>query len=182
MQQSNITVSDVIDDHSKDLLNIFSTNDSDDDIIPNVEPSLYLTETELNDLFKAKRISDKNHMKLISLNIANVLSKLSSLKIMINNISNESNKPSLIALTETHLGKQGSQGYSENELKCLLPGYDFYHNDRKNKRGGGVGIFVSKELSFNADINVRNDFFEEEFFESITLTIPKFSLSSGKKI
>ena len=181
MQQENVTVLDVIEDPSKDLLNTYFADNADDDIVPRLNPSSYVTETELNEFLKVKKISDNGHIKLISLNIANVLSKLSSLKIMINNVSNESNKPSFITLTETHLAQQRCQGYSESELKCLLPGYDFFHKDRKNKRGGGVGIFVSKEFSCNAEIDTENCFFEDEFFESITLKIPNFLLTSGKK-
>ena len=59
---------------------------------------------------------DETHLKILSLNIANLLTKLSSLKILIHNISNESNMPSIIALTETHLSESRRHGFSENEL------------------------------------------------------------------
>ena len=74
---------------------------TDDEIATILKQSPYLTETELIDFFKTKKISDETHIKLLSLNIANLLSKLSSLKILIQNISTESNKPNLIALTPT---------------------------------------------------------------------------------
>ena len=101
MQQDNITVSDVLADDTKDFVKVYVTSDSDDEIATILKQSPYLTETELIDFFKTKKISDETHIKLLSLNIANLLSKLSSLKILIQNISTESNKPNLIALTPT---------------------------------------------------------------------------------
>ena len=120
-------------------------------------------------------------MKLLSLNIANLLSKLSSLKILIDNIFNESNMPSIIALTETHLSDSRRQGFSVNELMNLIPGYKFYHEDRKTRRGGGIGIFVSEELNRDAVIEKDIDFFSEEVFESITLKIPKLTIKGVNK-
>ena len=55
---------------------------------------------------------------------------------MLQNISNESNRPNIIALTETHLNGARNQGYSEPEIKNILPGYKFFHKDRKNRLKG----------------------------------------------
>ena len=100
---------------------------------------------------------------------------------MIQNISNTSNKPNIISITETHLSEARSQGYSKTELRDLLPGYKFFHQSRKNKRGGGVGIFIADELIGKAEVIMENYYFEEEVFESILVRIPSFPFKSTKK-
>ena len=181
MQSTNLTIPDVLEDLTKDLTKIYTTHEYDDELEIEVKSSAYFTETDFTDSLKSKKISDNTHLTIISLNVANLLSKLNSLKTMVQNVSTESNKPSLIALTETHLNELRCQGYSQSELEHLLPGYRFFHNDRKNKRGGGVGIFVFDGLANNAKIEKNECFFEEEIFESITLKIPDFPFKSSKK-
>ena len=141
MQNHCITIEDVLNDHSKDLNEIYGATlapDDDDnvEIQTQLKDSHYYSETELTNLLKQKKISDNTHLKILSLNIANLLSKFSSLKIMLQNISNESNRPNIIALTETHLNGARNQGYSEPEIKNILPGYKFFHKDRKNRLKG----------------------------------------------
>ena len=181
MQRTNLTIPDVIDDDTKDLTKIFNAQEDNDDHYVEVKSSAYFTETDFTVFLKSKKISNDTHLSILSLNIANLLSKLNSLKIMVQNISNESINPNIIALTETHLNELRCQGYSQSELRDLLPGYRFFHNDRKNKRGGGVGIFVMDGLAGNAKIEKEECFFVEETFESIALKIPDFSFKSGKK-
>ena len=147
MQTPNLTIPDIIDDLTKDFTNIFSTHDENDEPEIEIKPSGYFSESDFNDLIKTKKISEKTHATIFSLNIANVLSKLSSLKLMINNTSNESYHPCLIALTETHLHESQNHGYSQSELQDILPGYKFHFKNRKTKKGGGVGIFVTNKLT-----------------------------------
>ena len=91
MQNHSITIEDVLNDHSKDFNEIYSATLEPDNDSNNVEiqtqlrDSHYYSETELTDLLKQKKISDSTHLKILSLNIANLLSKLSSLKIMLQN-------------------------------------------------------------------------------------------------
>ena len=185
MQNSDTTISDILNDDSKDLNHVFSTippNDNDDsnETTNDLKDSEYYTETELTDFLKKKKISDRTHLKLLTLNIANLLSKQRSLKLLVENISNEANRPNIIAITETHLNESRNQGYSDSELKGLLPGYQFFHKDRKTMKGGGVGVFVENRLADDAKIET-GDFFMEEIFEGIVLKIPNFPLKSGKK-
>ena len=163
MQNSDTTISDILNDDSKDLNHVFSTippNDNDDsnETTNDLKDSEYYTETELTDFLKNKKISDRTHLKLLTLNIANLLSKQRSLKLLVENISNEANRPNIIAITETHLNESRNQGYSDSELKGLLPGYQFFHKDRKTMKGGGVGVFVENRLADDAKIET-GDFF-----------------------
>ena len=110
----------------------------------------------------------------------NILSKLRSFKIFIQNLSNESNKPIIIAITETHLHNNQNHGYSENELQNLLPGYKFFNTNRKKKKGGGVGIFVDTRFATDAKVE-SNALFIDEIFEVMTLRIPCVSFENNKK-
>ena len=184
MQTNTVTIPDVLVDDSKDLKNIFTStltpNENNDDNEIDMGNCNYLTETELQDYLVKNRISDQTHLKLLSINVANLISKLKSLKLMIQNISNNSNRPNIITVTETHLSKFQNHGYSTHELEKLVPGYTFFHKDRNKKRGGGVGIFIEDTLAENA--MVENDqFFIEEIFESLSIKIPNFPTETGKK-
>ena len=79
---------------------------------------------------------DKN-LTIISLNIANLLSKLNSLKIFLNNL--KGNKPDIIVVVETHISHSNLSGHSKETLRDLIHGYTFFHEGRRVKRGGGVG-------------------------------------------
>ena len=181
MQNSDLTVNDVINDDSRDLLNIYNIFENENEPNSHLYSTAYYTETEIRDLHTQGNISDDTHLKIFSLNVANILTKISSLKNMIHNISNNSNKPNIITITETHLNDSCSQGYSKTELRDLLPGYKFFFKNRKNKRGGGVGIFIADELAGTAEVTMENCFFEEEVFESMQICIPSFPLKPNKK-
>ena len=94
---------DIVDDATKDLNNIYQINEDDvvNEIHTSFSDSLYYTEAEFMDFLRRQKISDNCGLKILTLNIANILSKLSSFRIFIQNLSNESNKPNIIAITET---------------------------------------------------------------------------------
>ena len=145
MDNYEITVEDVLNNSQKDLSSIFEVS-KDKDSYNEIVQSNYYSESEFLNYLTTEKISDTTHLKILSLNIANLLSKLNSLKVFLTNISNHSNKPNIIVVTETHLDRNINHGYSASELQHLLPNYLFFHEDRKNKKGGGVGIFIEDEL------------------------------------
>ena len=161
--QDDFDLNDIIDDDSKYFGNIFEIGNNEDvnEINTKFTDSLYHTESEYTNLLQSQKITDSNNIKLLSMNIANVLTKLNSMKILIQNISNDSNRPNIISLTETHLKDNQNHGYSENEIKHLLPGYTFFHKNRKTKKGGGVGVLVENRLAAKAEI-ICDDLFEDE--------------------
>ena len=115
MQENFLTVPDVLKDDTKCLKNIFISNinaddDNNDDLETDIGNCLYFTETDFNDYLTNNKISDQSHLKLLSLNIANVISKLRSVKLLIQNISNASNRPNIITVTETHLSNLQNHG------------------------------------------------------------------------
>ena len=147
----SITIEDVLHDPRKDFCKIFDLTDVDnEEPIRESHNCQYYTINEYLDYLRKETISDKTHLKVLSLNIANLLAKLSSFKVFLETISNTSNRPNIIAVTETHLHNFMNHGYTSLGLQNLLPGYKFFHEDRKTKRGGGVGLFIENILSDNA--------------------------------
>ena len=78
-----------------------------------------------------------NDLVVIQLNVWGLCSKCMQLIDLINSTVH-SKEPDLILLSETWLTP-----FSPN---FSLPGYEFHHLDRQNKKGGGVGILSSSKL------------------------------------
>ena len=162
----DLTVPDVLEDNRKNLCNLLNSSDDDDDDPPYLCDSLYYTESDFADCISAENIQNDNNLTIITLNIANLFSKLRFFKLFINNITTTKNKPDIIVVVETHITESTNAGYTPEELKTIVPGYDFYHRGRESKKGGGVGIFVSSTLSSEAE-TVELVRFQDEHFENI---------------
>ena len=164
-----LSVSDVLADEQNNFCNVYLDNDDDKDDTDNtglpLTDSLYYTETEFVNFITKENYSDLTHLSIISLNVANLLSKLSSLKLFLNNISTKEKRPDIIVVVETHISVAINTGYTPNELTNLIQGYNFFHRGRVNKRGGGVGIFVRKGLNSDVkectEIHSKVDYIEE---------------------
>ena len=109
------------------------------------------------------QIGDKNvetRFSLLHLNIRSISNKFDSF----NNLIDTLNIPfQVIGLTETWLNDNNMDCYTLNEHK-------FFGSNRPNKRGGGVGLYISKQLKFKSrndlDKNVE-DTIETKFIEII---------------
>ena len=169
----DLTVPDVFEDNSKNLCNLLINSDDDDgeEDPPNLCDSLYYTETDFADCICAENIQNGNNLTIITLNVANLFSKLKFFKLFIENITTTKNKPDIIAVVETHISETTNAGYTPEELKNILPGYVFYHRGRVSKKGGGVGIFVSGTLSSETE-TIELVRFQDELFENIVVKIP----------
>ena len=107
MIEDELAISDVIADDLKNFCNIYSNADDEDEagnIVLN--DSLYYTETEFLELSNSRKFSNKQNLTIISINIANLLTKLRSLKLFIHNASTPENTPDIIIVVETHYGLQ----------------------------------------------------------------------------
>ena len=179
MTDDELSTSDVLIDVSKNLCNLFqSDNDKENDEagINSLQENLYYTESEFSDFIEHSNISNANNLTIISVNIANLLSKLGSLKRFLTNVSLKGNKPDIVAITETHINDKTNHGYDKESLTDIIPGYQFFHKGRKLKRGGGVGIFVSKDIKSEPKIcktTGKKVGFIEEQFENVVVRIPK---------
>ena len=147
----DLTVPDVYEDNSKNLCNLLlnsDDDDDDDDNPPNLRDSLYYTETDFADCIIAENIRNENNLTIITLNVANLLSKLRFFKLFISNITTSSNKPDVINVVETHSTEAKNAGYTPGELKNILPGYTFFHKGRVTKKrqwGGNIREQYNKQ-------------------------------------
>lgn len=173
MTDDELTTSDVLTDNTKNLCEIYD-KDQEADKTP-LQDNEYYTETGFIDFMETKNFESPNHLKIFSLNIANLLSKLNSLKTFLNNLSSKGHKLDIIVIVETHI-LDNDDRLSTQELKNIIPGYVFYHQGRKLKKGGGVGILVNKDMNIETDIykaaDRRVEFIEEQF-ENIVVRIPQ---------
>ena len=112
------------------------------------------------------RITDAsiNDLVVIQLNIRGLSSKHTQLINLINNAVHD-REPDLILLSETWL-TPFSPAFS-------IPGYELYHLDRTNRKGGGAGILSSSRLR----CTIRNDL-NSNLPESECITI-EIALKNG---
>ena len=168
----DLTVPEVYEDISKNLCNLLNRSDvDDDDNTPILCDSLYYTETDFLECINSENIQNNHNLTIITLNVANLLSKLRFFKLFISNITTTKNIPDVIIVVETHITETTNHGYSTDELKNILPGYSFYHRGRTSKKGGGVGVFVRVGLSDEVEV-LELAKFQDEQFENIVVKIP----------
>ena len=107
------------------------------------------------------RITDvsKNDLIVIQLNIHGISSKRTQLMNLIDTAVHD-REPDLILLSETWL-TPFSPAFS-------IPGYELHHLDRKNKKGGGVGMLSSSKLRCMVRTDLSSNLPESE---CITLEI-----------
>ena len=123
MTNDEITISDVLADQNKNLCNVYSQDDEDDSLDNEVRidltDNLYYTETDFSNFVTQMQFMNSNNLLILSLNIANLISKLSSFKLFLNNITTKSFKPDIISLVETHLTDDSNSGFSNDDLKYI---------------------------------------------------------------
>ena len=144
MIDDDLTTSDVLLDPQKNLCHIYENNDDnneeDNPII--LKENLYYTECEFSDFLTTGSYGNDDNLTILSLNVGNLLSKLSSLKLFIAKL--QDNRPDIIIVTETHISNLRNGGYDRESLKHLIQGYGFFHEGRGQKRGGGGGYFCEQ--------------------------------------
>ena len=190
MNDEDLSTTDVLADRTKNLSNFYLTNDNDTDNVDDnddnsvlLHESLYFTESEFADFTVQKKYCNANNLTIISLNIANLYSKLSSLKCFLHNVTTTSNKPDIVIIVETHIDEAKSD-FDDESLTNIIEGYQFFHKGRKNNRGGGVGILVSNDIKGEAMLCRQTDRkvkFFEGIFENVIVRIPDCIEGSPKK-
>ena len=83
---------------------------------------------------------DVNNMNILHWNIRGLLNKQDGLTQLIRPLGG-SNKVSAVCLNETWLR-------SETSSKVDISGYNFVSKNRQGRKGGGLGILISKDLSY----------------------------------
>ena len=89
-----------------------------------------------------------NDLIIMQLNIRGLYSKLSRLKELLNNVTT-GKKPDILLLCET---------WQNNHSPLpILDGYELVSKNRTHRLGGGVCIFVSKNLKFKTRSDLELD-------------------------
>ena len=104
------------------------------EVVCGVLEGKYIDELEFSQFLDSRVKFDD--LCLLNINIRSLSKNFDELQRLVN----FSSKISIITLTETWLK-------SASTATALLPGYNFLHNPRKDKTGGGVGIFVSSKFN-----------------------------------
>ena len=103
---------------------------------------------------------------VIQTNVRGILSKQSLLMNLLEN-SVKNRIPDVVLISETWL--------TPTSPTPVIPGYNFVHQCRQDKKGGGVGILVSNKLRYTELVDLTSNMSENE---SISIEIV---LRSGKK-
>ena len=101
---------------------------------------------------------DAKDLNVVHLNIRGINLKVTDLKYLIEHSPYDS-PPDIIALCETWLTK--------NSPIPNIPGYEFIHQCRENKRGGGVALLISNRIKYKilSEIQYKDACIESCFVE-----------------
>ena len=126
-----------------------------------IPSSKYITENQAKDIIES---FSKDTFSLLHLNIRSINKHFDELQTLLQNSKNKSF--SVIGLTETWLS-------SNTNLPYAINGYDLLVNNRSNRTGGGVALYISHSFDFivREDLNTMNDTIESLFVE---ISIPYF--------
>ena len=127
------------------FLSKISDNDNDDELLFNNPDFSPYSELEFNcsyigpDHFTLK---DSDNLAVLSLNIQSLPAKFNELSDMLNELSTNNFTPEVICLQEIWKIIDPSLFQLDNYQTIEI-------NTRDNTRGGGVGIYVKKDIIFN---------------------------------
>lgn len=86
MLQDEITIEDILEDETKDFLNIYDANitlchndNNNGEVVSTICDSNYYTPTEFQDMIIANGINNRENVTIVSVNIANTYIYLSDL-------------------------------------------------------------------------------------------------------
>ena len=121
----------------------------------------YYLPNDFSRLMKTANITKDNIFSMTHLNIRCLNNKLDSLKQLLNSL----HLPfQIIGLTETWLNDTNNDIFK-------LDDYDFVDANRTSRNGGGVGIYITKDINFelHRDLNINDEnIMESTFAEIIT--------------
>ena len=134
----------------------------------------YFTESKFNEIMTDTRsiISTyTNCLSFLHLNIRNLTRNIDELEIFLLNINN---KFTVVGISETWL--------QTLEHNCDIKGNNFVHNYRKDKTGGGVGLYLDSTLEFKTRYDLAfNDSHIESLFVEICRNMSLMNLLNVMK-
>ena len=126
----------------------------------NNSSQLNFTPEEFNDFIEKKYSNNDlcKYLSCIHVNTRSLCRNFDALSLFLSSLSVQTK---VVGITETWLSDNSPVSL------CNIHGYEFVGNNRKSKRGGGVGLYVHKDISFNrrCDLDINTDFLESIFVE-----------------
>ena len=114
--------------------------------LPNPHNFNFHSYCSIDDLNSVFFYSSNTQLKIISLNCRSLAKSFIKLKILLQTISN---RPELIALSETWISANDSNFYS-------IQGYNLILIPRPDRRGGGVGFYIDANIDYIVRSDLRN--------------------------
>ena len=173
---ANISLDNLTHDPNFDFMQKMLNQPDDNDFVCNDSPyssadfsCVYLSENQLSET-----ISNHCNPSVMSINIQSLSAKFNDLKSLVSSLLISNCAPDVICLQEI----------------WRIPGSEFFNLDgyhslefsirQSNAQGGGVGIFVKKELNFsvNKKLSVFHERILESIFVDVTFNNKKISIGS----
>ena len=159
---SHITDTDTEDDAYDDLIikNVFNQFDSK-----------YFTYNDIiNNIIKQHHVkSFQEHLSLICLNARSLFYKMNQLDVLVKQFNYFFN---IIVITETWLNEQSAN-------LIYLPNYHFVFKNRRDRQGGGVGIFVKQGLEYTVSVD---SVFDSDIIDMLCLNLKSRHFSKNIKV
>lgn len=119
-----------------------------------------VTPEEFNEFLESKYSSNdlRYNLSCIHVNSRSLSRNFEALSLFLSSLTIQS---TVVGVTETWLNDDSPLSM------CNISDYEFVGNCRKSKRGGGVGFYIRKDISFKrrTDLDVNTDFLESIFIE-----------------
>ena len=136
------------------------------EIKENMEPNSYNYEDFLEECCYTEPEQFKNWnlrgLNVLQMNVRGLQSKITNIENMLIDLKASKCDIDILLLSETHK-------HANNINLVRIPGYREFHNYRKNKKGGGVSIYI-KEKFMTTALEQYNVFLEGRF-ESMTIEL-----------
>ena len=92
MTEDELTIPDVLADDHKNFCNVLTDDNNENEASSCIiQDNLYYTESELVEMMRNRDVRNSQNLTILSINIANLLTKLRSLRLFISNISTPDN-------------------------------------------------------------------------------------------
>ena len=88
-------------------------------------------------------VLEESNFDIVHLNVRSLSSKLTELHLLLKHLNDLNCFPTVIMLNETYLT-------NTNTAICQLAGYNLFTKNRKNRKGGGVAMYILDNLSVTA--------------------------------
>ena len=121
---------------------------------------------------RAPNHSIGNEFSLCHMNIRSLKANLSSFEIC---LENTGLRFSIIGVSETWLNDVTGNLYN-------IPGYNLIETHRSGRTGGGVGIYVRHDISFEKGNDLALKAFDQTAYESVFIELDKNTFEKNKNI